>query len=336
MAKHDRFFIGSSMGAIELLMKILKELPKDWPAALLIVHHISPDAPSILPEMLKAAARLTVLTAQTGQRITNGSVYVCPPDEHLLVQDDQILLSHGPRENRRRPAIDTMFRSAAVNFGPRAVGIILSGLLDDGADGLSAIKKCGGVTIIQDPKDALHPDMPYAAQEESKVDYSVPVIELPALIMKIAQEKAGKSVDIPDDIKADVKMTQLLATPLDVTQVLKDISYFTCPDCGGTLGETPGMNAASHWQCYLGHRYSLHSLLSGQAEKLYEAFYTALRIIEEHLRLLKKIQKEERARKRSFIPQSYQKEIDNLHQQAVFLRQVLTESFTALKEPSKK
>ena len=177
--------IGASAGGIETLRALFRDLPANFPAPVCIVMHMAPESPGILPSILMRPEGLPVLHPRDGQPLRAGAAYVAPPDQHLLAEPGVLRLSRGPRENRFRPAIDPLFRSAAQSFGPAAVGVILSGNLDDGAAGLWTIKQMGGVAIVQDPADALFPSMPTQAARRVDVDYSVPLAEMAGLLTRI-------------------------------------------------------------------------------------------------------------------------------------------------------
>src|SRR5262245_48658533 len=182
MPGHDIITIGASAGGVETLSRLVATLPADLPASLFVVLHIDPEAPSVLGGILSAAGKLPAVEATDGAPIEHGKIYVGTANCHLLVEPDRVRVVHGPKENRHRPAIDPLFRSAAWAFGRRVVGVVLTGMLDDGSAGLWAIKSCGGVTVVQDPAEAYFPDMPANALVHLKVDYSLPIAEMGPLL----------------------------------------------------------------------------------------------------------------------------------------------------------
>jgi two-component system, chemotaxis family, protein-glutamate methylesterase/glutaminase len=188
--KKDIFVIGSSAGGIDALRRLVRNLPADINAALFVVQHVPSWHRSELPEILRANSRLYAVHAESGQRIQRGHIYVAPPDRHLLLEDRQITLWKGPRENRSRPAINPLFRSAATSYGDRVVGVILSGLMDDGSAGLWMVKRAGGTAIVQDPLDTAYPEMPQNAMRYVKVDY---IASAPAIAKLLAKISAGDS-----------------------------------------------------------------------------------------------------------------------------------------------
>src|SRR5690242_11511295 len=193
--------IAASAGGIGALQEVCKGLPNDLQASIFIVQHISPSSQSLLPASLARAGVLPVTHPVEGEPIRFGRIYVAPPDRHLLVKADHMLVRKGPKENRMRPAADPLFRSAAVADGSRVVGMVLTGTLDDGTAGLLAIKRCGGVAAVQDPADAAWSDMPRNALQKVSVDFCLPLAALPDLIVRLSAEPAGPRIPIPGDIE---------------------------------------------------------------------------------------------------------------------------------------
>ena len=178
---HDIILLGASAGGVDALIRLCSGLPRDLPAALLVVQHIAPTSRSMLPRLLCRAGPLPAAHAEDREAIRPGRIYVAKPDHHLLVNaaDHRLMLRRGPHENRSRPAIDPLFRSAAVAFGPRVVGGVLSGLLEDGTAGLVAIKAYGGISVVQSPEDAAWPDMPRNALRGDSPDHCITLAEMP-------------------------------------------------------------------------------------------------------------------------------------------------------------
>ncbi len=200
------FAVGASAGGIEALLTIVQQLPADFPAPILIVVHISPDSPGYLPEILAQYGRLPATNGIDGTVIENGRIYFAPPDRHLIVdKHGKLQTPRGPRENCSRPAIDPLFRSVALGFGTRSVGIVLSGGLNDGSEGLRAIKLYGGTTIVQDPSDAIVNSMPLNAMRNTTIDYCLPASEIGSQISKLAQQRpAIKQASIPPTTRQQI------------------------------------------------------------------------------------------------------------------------------------
>lgn len=196
VSRHDIIAIGASAGGVEALTKLVRGLPKDLPAAVFVVVHIPASGTSLLPQILSAQGTLPAVQAVDGQAVEPGRIYLAPPDHHLLLEDSRMRCRRGPRENRTRPAIDPLFRTAAQAYGPRVAGVVLSGTLQDGTAGLSAIKQAGGVAVVQDPQEALFPSMPESALRRVPVDYVLPVPEISPLLARLArppQDGSGPS-----------------------------------------------------------------------------------------------------------------------------------------------
>ena len=183
--------IGASAGGVDALKRLFQALPHDFSAAICVVLHLNPLSPSMLPEILQRLTPLPVKHPQSGEPLEPGVVYVAPPNRHLVVEDGTVQLTTAPRENRHRPAVDPLFRSAALFYGPKAVGVILSGSLDDGTAGLWEIKKRGGIAVVQDPLEALHPGMPRSAVANVDVDHVVPLSQMGALLASLCHSEVG-------------------------------------------------------------------------------------------------------------------------------------------------
>ena len=190
MPGHDIIVVGASAGGVEALVKLVGQLPLRLPASLFLVLHIPPRSPSLLPGILSRPGPLAASHPEDGEEIRQGHIYIAPPDYHMLIELGYIKLSHGPKENLHRPAIDPLFRSAAYSYGPRVVGVILTGALDDGTAGLMAIKGRAGVAVVQDPADALYPGMPASALEHVQVDCCLPLAEIGAALVRLANQQA--------------------------------------------------------------------------------------------------------------------------------------------------
>jgi two-component system chemotaxis response regulator CheB len=195
----------------------VNDLPADLPASVFLVLHVPAQNPSLLPQILNRSGQLKAVHPSNGEAIQQGCIYVAPPDRHLLVEQGHVHLVRGPKENRLRPAIDPLFRSAAAAYGPRVVGVVLTGSLDDGTAGLLAIKRLGGVAIVQDPHEALYPSMPLSALEHVAVDYRLPVSAIGPLIVSLTRELMDKEGDyfVPEDMEIEVRMAEMDIGALD-------------------------------------------------------------------------------------------------------------------------
>lgn len=288
MTNRDLVVVGGSAGATQPLKTILRALPADLPAAVAVVLHIPANSTGILATVASAASALPVHHAEDGAIMERGHVYLAPPDRHLMIIDGQIRLGAGPRENLVRPAVDPLFRSAALSAGPRVIGVILSGMLNDGASGLAAIKSCGGIALVQAPQDATASDMPLAALEASPVDLSAAAPELAAAVIRYVAEAPGAPKPVPEGLRLEVEIAAggrirtadfaRLTTPVAIT----------CPDCGGVLSEIDGERPL-RYRCQVGHAFTGQSLLKDQEGQVDEAMRVALRIIEERAELVSRM-----------------------------------------------
>jgi two-component system chemotaxis response regulator CheB len=271
--------VGASAGGVEALMRLVASLPPGFPAAVLVVLHVSATGTSVLGSILARAGRLPVAAAQDGEPLAAGRLYVAPPDHHLLVADGRVQLTQTPRENGHRPAVDPTMRSAARAAGGRTAGVILSGSRDDGTAGLLAIKRAGGVAVAQDPEEALYEGMPRNAIEHVDVDAVLRVDDIAAWLQGSAFEARAEPHPPGDDlVDAD--------PPGDGTR-------FTCPDCGGVLFEHVE-GTLVRFACSVGHAYSIEALAGGQGHELENALWAAVRALEDRAVLLGRLA--ERAR----------------------------------------
>lgn len=317
--------IGASAGGVEALSRLVRNLPADFPAAVCIVLHIAPSSPSLLPHILGRQRTLPVRSAEEGERYEPGTVYVAPPDHHLVIGEGGILrVVHGPRENRHRPAVDPLFRSAALHFGNRAVGVILSGTLDDGTAGLRAIKQRGGIAVVQDPKDALYPGMPLNAIEHVHVDHVLP-LELIALklVEIVSQEPPRYPPDErDDDLIAETRIASLEADALQDDDRPGKPSPFSCPDCGGVLWELAEGDYV-RFRCRVGHAYSPETMIGAQDDVLEEALWTAMKTLEESARLSAQLARNESQRGHDWMARRFQDKERDARERVEVIRRFL-------------
>jgi two-component system chemotaxis response regulator CheB len=278
--------IGASAGGMDALSRLVAQLPGDFPAPILIVHHMPAESVgSALMHALQQPGKLPCTQALDGERIVAGHIYLAPPDNHLMISGGRILITKGAMENRARPAIDPLFRSAAVAYGNRVIGVLLTGYLDDGTAGLMAIKRCGGVCVAQDPADAAYPDMPQNALNQLKVDHCVPLDEMGSLLASLVVRKHGKSKPVPEDIDIEAKIAERVLSDLPSVNALGKQAPFNCPGCGGVLWQV-GKGKQLRYRCHTGHAYTASILLAEQNAKIEETLWVALRMFEERRNLL--------------------------------------------------
>src|SRR5215213_8303800 len=296
MTQPDIVVIGASAGGIQALTALVAGLPRDFPASILVVVHIPPYAISRLPEILSRSGPLPAAHAQQDEVIEPGRIYIAPPDRHLLVRTGRLELSRGPRENHARPAIDPLFRSAARAYGPRVIGIVLSGALYDGSMDLLAVKTRGGVAIVQDPADAAFESMPQNALRTVEPDVVVPVADMARVLMELVQDAVPDEGGLPV-IDDDERMEAVVAA--DFSEQASDgraeeTTIYTCPDCGGVLWQD-GAGARLRFRCHVGHAYAPELLLSQKSEELEAALWSSLRLLKEKATLTRQLATRTRA-----------------------------------------
>jgi len=294
MAGHDIVVIGGSAGAIEAMKQICEGLPTDFPAAVFLVIHVSPTSRSVLPDLLTRAGHIPAHHPKDGEAIRCGTIYVAPPDLHLLLQSGHIALRRGPHENLTRPAIDPLFRSAAVAYRSRVIGVVLSGLLDDGSAGLNAIKSCGGVAVVQDPEDATWPEMPRNALTRDHVDHRATAAEMPALLRRLVAEAPGPMPPIPNHLILEASIAAQEALLVPEHPHVGRPSRLSCPQCGGVLNEV-SEPSSTRFRCQIGHAFTAEALLAAQDNELERALESARRMHRERVVLFRRMQEKSEA-----------------------------------------
>lgn len=280
--RRDVVVIGASAGGIEALKSLVAELPEGFPASICVVLHTSPEAPGILDAILRRAGRLPTRAVRAPERLRPGHVYVAVPDHHLVVEPSVVRGTRGPRENRFRPAVDPLFRSAAQTYGPRVIGVILTGGLDDGTAGLWAVKQLGGLAVVQDPADALVPSMPQSALGNVNVDHCVPLAAMPALLVRLTAKNLAEEggYTVPEPMQIEVKIAQEDPALAAGVERLGGPSRYACPECHGVLLEVKDGDRA-RFRCHTGHAYSAESLIADFDDKIEEALWNSVRALQE-------------------------------------------------------
>lgn len=321
MVNRDVIVIGASMGGVEGLKTLFAQLPPDLPAGVCTVLHIAPSSDS-LAATLGRDSTLPVLTPRDGEPFNQGVIYVAPPDKHLLVKEGYLRVFRGPRENRSRPAIDPLFRSAGVAYGSRTIGVVLTGLQDDGSSGLAAVKRCGGVGIVQDPSDAAFPEMPLSALGATEVDYCPPLSELPELLDQLVREEAAATPPVPRDIALEAGIAERVMSDVSREHLIGRPAPFGCPECGGPLWEMDD-SSVKRYRCHVGHGYTAESLLADQSDALEKALWVALRTLEERANMLRKMANDEHSRSRASTSLHYGTRAREAEEHAANIRNVL-------------
>ena len=323
----DIIVVGASAGGVEALTRLAASLPADLPAAVFVVLHLPADARSMLPQILRRAGPLPAVHPADGAPIEHGRIYIAPPDHHLLVHRDAVRVVRGPRENGHRPAVDPLFRTASLAYGVRVVGIVLSGALDDGSSGLAVIKRRGGISIVQDPTEALFPSMPVSALENDHVDYALPVAEIGPLLAELArtpvQEDGG--ANMPEETHKEAAMAALQPGALHDPNRPGIASGFTCPECHGALWELHE-DGLLHFRCRVGHAFSAESLLSEHDQSLEAALWAALRALEEAAALSLRLHERAHERGAVLVAPRFAQRADEARHHAEVIRRLLLDS----------
>jgi two-component system chemotaxis response regulator CheB len=324
MDGHDIIAIGGSLGAVDAVTRLCRDLPGNLDATIFIAIHVGAYCNDLLANIFASKSPLPVTTAIDGETIKRGHAYVAPADRHLLVVENVIRLGRGPRENMARPAIDPLFRSVAISFGPRVIGLVLTGMLNDGAAGLADVKRCGGIAIVQNPADAVAADMPLGALRASDVDYRAPLSDIASLLVKLRSEAAGAPMLIPEDIKSEVGIALGRRSDSEVLAKIAVPVPLSCPSCGGVLSEIK--RAPLRFRCQVGHGYTAEALASEKEGTVDEALRVALRIMEERVVLTEKLAREARLSGREAAASSYERTISENRAYAEILRRAVTQT----------
>ncbi|MDB5929296.1 MAG: CheB methylesterase [Polaromonas sp.] len=282
--------VGGSAGGLQALEQLVSHLPADLDAAIFVVLHIPSHTPTELDKIVARNTPLQVSLAQDKQAVESGRIYIAPTDRHLMLQDGLLRITRGPKEGRSRPSIDVLFRSAAENFGPRAVGVVLSGMLDDGTAGLWAIKDRRGMALVQSPEEALHSSMPQSSISHVKVDMVAPVKELAKEVITLSKQTVSDQA-LPAGSKQHFVENRISmegnGLRLGVMK-LGAVSKYTCPDCHGVLVQIEE-GSIVRFRCHTGHAFSLQTLLAEVNGSIDKGLWDTLRAVEERIMLLRQM-----------------------------------------------
>jgi two-component system chemotaxis response regulator CheB len=287
MRKRNIIVIGASAGGFDALKKLVANLPRDLNASIFIVWHMSANVQGVLPNVLNKEDTLFVANAVDMEPIQPGRIYVAPPDHHLILEDDHMRITHGPKENRFRPAIDPLFRSAAYVYGSSVIGVILSGSLDDGSAGLWAIKEYGGLAVVQDPLDAEVPSMPANAIKAVSADYVIPILEMGQLLSRLVEETVPDHLENPKNglTKAEIDIAMENKVLGHEVKELGELTPYTCPECHGVLSSLKE-GERIRFRCHTGHAFSIDTLIAYLTESIEESLWNAIRSMQESIMLL--------------------------------------------------
>ena len=315
--------IGTSAGGFFPLSELISQLSDEMDAAFFVVMHLSHHGiGGYLVNQMQKYTPLFCTEVESTQSIKKGTIYFSQPNKHLLIANYEVKLGYGPEENHWRPAIDVLFRSAAASFDGYTIGVILTGMLDDGTVGMSAIKRCGGSCIVQDPNEAEYPDMPLSVLKEIEVDYCVPVTQIGAMITTIINTKKVVHTIIPADIIKEVELSEKGVGSIDEMKELGENSVFSCPDCGGVLFEIKN-DVVTRYKCHTGHSYSVNDLLAEQYKNIESSLWVALRTLEERRKLLSQLAEKNIARGFHRSASDYKEKIYELQNHVDNIKQVL-------------
>ena len=331
----DIIVIGASAGGLPLLRQLAASIPADFPAAIFVVMHTAPDGPGFLADILATGSKLPTSFPDNGEAIRRGRIYVAPPDHHVMLDPKEIVVVRGPRENRFRPAIDPLFRSAAVNHGSRVIAVILSGMLDDGASGMLSVKQCGGVAVVQNPAEADFPEMILSACAAVEPDYAVSVDAMPALFAKLLQEPVkmnDDNMDAAERARIETDLAAMRRHGAAEVQALGTLSHLVCPECNGALWEVNDEHLL-RFRCHIGHAFSAQSLAVDQADALERALSIALRTLDDTAALAGRLSGESEKNGRVQSALIFRRRREEAQQNAEVLRKVLADQRSLRAQP---
>ncbi|HET7034950.1 MAG TPA: chemotaxis protein CheB [Thermomicrobiaceae bacterium] len=323
MSGHDIITIGASAGGVEALIRLVEGLPFDLPAALFVVLHFPPTSTSYLPEILQRAGTLPAAQARDLEPIVPGRIYVAPPDRHLIVERERMRLTWGPKENRHRPAVDPLFRSAAIAYGPRVVGVVLSGMDGDGTAGLRAIAQRGGVTVVQDPADAIFPSMPESALAYVEVDYRLPARALGGLLAELAHSPVPRedAYPVPEMLRLEHRQMMGELETFDMNQFGR-LTSLTCPECSGPIWELHEGELV-RYRCRVGHTFLTDDMIEARSEQIEQQLWAAINQLEENEALALRLAENARSRGYARAAASFEEKATAARERAALLRRAL-------------
>lgn len=324
MTTRDIVVLGASVGGVEALSQVVAGLPEDFPGSIFVVLHMPADATSHLPRILERAGKLPAEAAEDGARIRPGRIYVAPPDHHLLVKNGSMAVVRGPRENRHRPAVDPLFRSAARAYGPRVVGVVLTGSLDDGTAGMIAVKVRGGIAVVQDPAEAFSSGMPRSVLRYLEVDHVLPLARIGPLLAELAGQPVSldEAPPPPEEMVQESRIAELDLDVIESEEKPGTLAPVTCPDCHGNLWE---IQEGDHvrYRCRVGHALSTESMLAAHDDSVEQALWEALRSLEERIALRKRLVEQAHQRRLTDLAVRFEDQLETIEKQAGSLRRVL-------------
>ncbi|MDQ1514477.1 MAG: two-component system, chemotaxis family, protein-glutamate methylesterase/glutaminase [Actinomycetota bacterium] len=326
MAGRDIVVVGASAGGVETLSRLMADLPEDLPASVFVVLHMAPNTGTALPRILARQTKIPVDHPVDGEAIRPNRIYVAVPDRHLVLSGGTVRVTRGPKENGHRPSVDTLFCTAAAEYGARVAGVVLSGTGGDGTVGLRAIHAQGGAAIVQDPDEALFPGMPQRALAGDHPDFVAPVGEIAVVLSKLAHDELydqGRSTPLPGALAAELRWANPeVEAPAPTDPPFGSPSGFTCPECHGGLWEIDD-GGLPRYRCRVGHGFSAESLFATQGSDVEVAMWTAYRALEERAAFCRRLAERARGRHADITAQHFRVEADEVARQAAVLRGLL-------------
>lgn len=321
--------VGASAGGVEAIMEMVKGFPDDLPDAVFIVQHIPAYAQSRLDHILQPHTRLKVKSAIDGEEIRAGTIYIAVSDRHLLVENDRVVVSRGPRENRFRPAVDALFRSAAQSYGERVIGVVLSGALNDGTSGMWTIKRANGTAIVQDPEEAMFSDMPRGVMQYTKVDHVLPVGQIGSVLATLSRTQIKRSPAQPGKLS-----DKLLEIELEIAKGNNGLrlgildegkpTALACPECHGALTQFEE-GKLIRFRCHTGHAHTAESLLASVSDNVEKSMWEMMRGMEETRILLMKMAEKLEEGHQEHMAELYRSRADAIQDQAVAVQQMINQ-----------
>lgn len=324
VGNRDIVVVGASAGGVEPLRVITAGLDSDIPAAIFVVMHLPSDRPSALADILARHSALPVLPASDGHPIERGTVTVAIPGHHLSLEKGKTRVLKGPSENRHRPSVDVLFRSAARFYGERVIGVVLSGALDDGTAGLIAVKLRGGLAVVQDPSEAFSADMPRNAMHYMEVDHVLPSGEIASLLNALAREPVSAADGAPPtrEMEQEDRIARIDLNVIEDDEKPGTNSVVACPDCHGVLWEIQEGNLL-RFRCRVGHAYSPESLIAASDDGLEKALWEALRTLEERVALRRRLVSQARERRLEALAAHFEQRLGETQKNVETIRNLL-------------
>jgi two-component system chemotaxis response regulator CheB len=322
VARRDVVVMGASAGGVDALKQVTAQLEPNLAAALFVVMHVSSERTSVLPSILNRVSALEAVHARDGEPVRHSRIYVAPPGRHLLLARGRVRLVAGPRENGHRPAVDPLFRTAAWSYGTRTIGVVLSGLLDDGTAGMLEIKRHGGVAVVQDPEDATYGGMPRSVLDAVAVDHVLAAGDIAALLRDLVREEVSGNGGDPAFRERAGELPEMELMMSQTSEERGDASGFTCPECNGVLYE-PRDGDLLRFRCRVGHAYSPDTLSDEQGKALEAALWSGLRALEESVALSERLAERARRGGHQGAAQRFERQVRNSEERAALIRRVL-------------